>query len=522
MNLFETILGTDRLTGPASTDERPGGVPDAATLAALLDEVGALLSGYVVFRSMAQRTAVVLWIAHAHALSAFEVTAYLNIRSPEKQTGKTRLLEVLHELVPRPWLAIQPSEAVLFRKIDKKTPTLLLDETDTIFARNATTGGDRGEPVRAVLNAGYRRGATVDRVNLKRKDPLQAFRVFCAKAFAGIGTLPGTVADRSIPIELARRRKDEPVARFFVREARPRLHSVRDALVAWAADAVTVLRDARPVLPDTLPDRAAEVWEPLLAIADVADGDWPARARTAALELHVDRTDTDSAGVALLRAIRDVFYPEPPTPDAPAPEPVNEVSTIDLLRKLVDREGEPWAGWWGREVDQAGEGNTPRKPAMELARHLKPFGIQPGKLRDGDKTFNGYKRCDFEDAFGRYLPPSPRPGGRNNGTSQGTQGFAAFRPAPTDSEVGTAEPVVAQGLCRRSDLDPNVRTEKTDNGARPTVFDLAGAAAFPSLEIRRGVRVQGGREAWLKFLTGAIRDDVEAARRALERGAGIP
>src|SRR5262249_25468682 len=132
VSLFETILGTDGPNGPASTDERHGGVSDAATLAALLDEVAALLSRYVVFRSTAQRTAVVLWIAHTHALAAFDVTPYLNIRSPEKQTGKTRLLEVLHELVPRPWLAIQPSDAILFRKIHKTKPTLLLDETDTI------------------------------------------------------------------------------------------------------------------------------------------------------------------------------------------------------------------------------------------------------------------------------------------------------------------------------------------------------------------------------------------------------
>jgi hypothetical protein len=73
--------------------------------------------------------------------------------------------------------------------------------------------------------------------------------------------------------------------------------------------------------------------------------------------------------------------------------------TIDLLRHLVDREGEPWPGWWGRDVDQAKEGETPRKPAMELARYLKPFGVQPKKLRDGERTGNGYERIDFEDAF---------------------------------------------------------------------------------------------------------------------------
>src|SRR5262249_19248500 len=103
VSLFETILGIHGSNRPASTDERQGGVPDALALAALLDAVGALLSRYVVFRSTAQRTAVVLWIAHAHALEAFDVTPYLNVRSAEKRSGKTRLLETLTELVPSPW-----------------------------------------------------------------------------------------------------------------------------------------------------------------------------------------------------------------------------------------------------------------------------------------------------------------------------------------------------------------------------------------------------------------------------------
>src|SRR5262249_42017434 len=160
---------------------------------------------------------------------------------------------------------------------------------------------------------------------------------------------------------------------------------VREALAAWGKGAVDVLRDARPALSEALPDRAAEVWEPLLAIADLAGGEWPARARKAALELHQGRTDTDSGGGALLRAIREAFYP-PPTRETPEPESVDQVFTIDLLRHLVDREDEPWPGWWGRDVDQAKEGETPRKPAMELARYLKPYRVQPEKLRDGDRT----------------------------------------------------------------------------------------------------------------------------------------
>jgi Protein of unknown function (DUF3631) len=54
-------------------------------------------------------------------------------------------------------------------------------------------------------------------------------------------------------------------------------------------------------------DRAADTWEPLIAIADPADGDWPARARKAAIALNAeDDTDT-TLDARLLADLRDVF-----------------------------------------------------------------------------------------------------------------------------------------------------------------------------------------------------------------------
>jgi hypothetical protein len=74
-------------------------------------------------------------------------------RTPEtvRRSGKTRLLDVLELLVANPWRVITPSEAVVFRKIDADSPTLLLDEVDAIFSpkANGTTEG-----LRALLNAG--------------------------------------------------------------------------------------------------------------------------------------------------------------------------------------------------------------------------------------------------------------------------------------------------------------------------------------------------------------------------------
>jgi hypothetical protein len=62
-------------------------------------------------------------------------------------------------------------------------------------------------------------------------------------------------------------------------------------------------------MPPGIEDRAADCWEALLAIADAAGGDWPARARAAALELVAQARDADSAslGVRLLGDLRHIF-----------------------------------------------------------------------------------------------------------------------------------------------------------------------------------------------------------------------
>ena len=122
------------------------------------------------------------------------MTPYLAITSPDRQCGKTRLMEVLELLVARPWLIELPSEAVLYRTIHGSVPTLLWDEIDTVFN---TRTADKYEAQRAVLNSGNRRGVTVPRC-VGSSSKVSDFNVYSAKALAGIGTLPDTVADRSL------------------------------------------------------------------------------------------------------------------------------------------------------------------------------------------------------------------------------------------------------------------------------------------------------------------------------------
>lgn len=357
--------------------------PDGALL---LRRVESFLRRFVAFKDAHQSAACALWVLHSWAFDASHQTGYLAISSPEPQSGKSRLLEVLELLVAEPWLIVRPSEAVVFRNIERKRPTLLLDEYDAIF-------NDRSdhEGLRAIFNAGHRPGAIVPRaVGEGGKYVIKDFAVYCPKALAGLGDLPDTVASRSITIALQRRTKAEHVERFRRRLLEPEAAELRSTLEAWATHAIPRLRDREPEIPEEISDRQGDCWEASFAIADDARAEWPDRARAAAIHLAGSRASDESLGELLLTHLREVFG------DA------DRLATEAILRELVDLEEGPWPSWWGEQVAK----DQIKSPASRLARLLKPYGIRPHKVREGEGTFRGYRRVDLAEVWDRYLPPS--------------------------------------------------------------------------------------------------------------------
>jgi hypothetical protein len=145
-------------TTPTDFQVRPEPATSPGDVIRPLAKLQGLIEKYVVM-TPEQRLVVALWIVHTHCVEHFEQTPYLTVTSPQKQCGKSRLIELLELLVPRAWSTILPSEAVLYRSISQNMPTLLLDETDAIFDTRYT---DKYEGIRAVLNAGHRhRGRAV-------------------------------------------------------------------------------------------------------------------------------------------------------------------------------------------------------------------------------------------------------------------------------------------------------------------------------------------------------------------------
>ncbi|MBA2625341.1 MAG: DUF3631 domain-containing protein, partial [Acidimicrobiia bacterium] len=161
--------------------------------------------------------------------------------------------------------------------------------------------------------------------------------------------------------------------------------ALRERAADWAESHGEALAVAEPAIPPELTDRAADCWEPLIAIADIAGGAWPDRARAAARILNAARLDRDpSLGVRLLADVRSAFG------DA------DRIFTEELLARLVGMDESPWGDMYGRALDARG-----------LAKRLRPYDVAPKQLRIGDRSAKGYERSAFHDAWDRYLPGEP-------------------------------------------------------------------------------------------------------------------
>jgi hypothetical protein len=371
-----------------------GRIGTQAGLAAALDATEAFYRRYLALTE-SQYIAVTLWTAHAHALEATSTTPYLHFTSPEPECGKTRAMECVEALTPKPLYAASMTSAVLYRAIEQLAPTLLIDEADNLM-------GDREakRDLFGLLNAGYRRGAPALRMGGGNRDKLERFETFSAKAIAGLDDLVATLASRCVRIEMQRRRIDEPVADFFHDEAHTEAEPIREALAASAREATEALHTARP---DRLGvrDRMEEALRLPLAIADMAGEVWMTRAREALKELAgASKRGEASEKLQLLGDIREVFKNRG-DPDT--------LRTAELLDGLITLDEAPWRGWWGVERD--GQVQVSRGAARKLGEKLRGFGIRSRDVGRKEKRLKGYVRADLENVWARYLPdplPDPR------------------------------------------------------------------------------------------------------------------
>jgi uncharacterized protein DUF3631 len=200
--------------------------------------------------------------------------------------------------------------------------------------------------------------------------------------------LPPQTRTRCIELRMLPKRGDEIVEEFNQLDD-AEFAILRRKFARLAADNATVLKDAKPIMPLGLNNRAAANWKLLLAIAELAGGDWPDRAHEAAERLNRSGSKL-SAGVRLLAAFKSYF-----TETATA-----EVTSEDMVRDLVADPADFWIDY------NRGGPITQRQIADLLDQYeIDPVSLHPTKREDFSRQ--GYKLSQFPDAFARFLPRDP-------------------------------------------------------------------------------------------------------------------
>ena len=354
-------------------------------LGGLLDEVSATIRMFVII-DVHQANAAALWIFQTYVVSLFDTSPLFIINAPEKECAKTLFQNVLGKLSARELPASNATASSLFRSVDLWMPTIFFDEADTFFKDNHDLLG--------MVNAGYKssgfvlRSEASDDTFIPRKFP-----VYGAKSIAGIALekhLPDSTMSRGIVVNMRRKLPDETVTRL--RYAEQGLFAKLCGKLERAADDYQeAIQHARPHLPEALSDRAQDNWESLLAIAEVAGGDWLERATEAALILSNQSKEKVSTGNELLADIQLVFE------QRSGEQYAEKISSAELISELLKIEESPWATY------NHGHPLSPR----QLANQLGIYGIKSKTVRLSPyDTPKGYELSQFKDAFARYLNPA--------------------------------------------------------------------------------------------------------------------
>jgi hypothetical protein len=364
---------------PSIADVNPSEEP--VDLAEILLDAATQYSKYLI---LPPHGAVIMaaWSMLTHCFQCFAIVPRLLVSAADKECAKSLVLRILKCTSARTVILTNANIAPLFRMISSRRPSIFLDEADNYIHENPQ--------LLALLNDGYEAGGRVWRCE-GEDNKVREFEVFAPVAIAMIDRPPSTLLSRSIELRMKRKKPGEKTENFRGDRPNAQLLNIQRKFARAAIDNANALRAADPNM-GALFNRDADIWRAMFAIADVAGSDWPSVIREAAQAAVVAGTEQST----LERLLSDIHWIFDGCPDGVIKgEPLDRVTSAELVSSLTGIEGSPWAEWRG------GKPLTPNA----LARLLGKVGIIPGTIRVGDNTAKGYYRRTFDDAFARHLPP---------------------------------------------------------------------------------------------------------------------
>lgn len=344
----------------------------------VVDKIYQILDDHIACTD-AVRVAATLWILMTWLIPASYILPIAWINAPEKRCGKSTLLTLMSRMSNRSLSTSNITGPALSRCIATYKPTLFIDEIDTFLNEN--------DNIRGILNAGHSLyNSSITRC-FGDEHQLVSFNVYGAKAISGIGRIPDTLIDRSISLTLRRKMRNESKKR--VRDLPTSITNlIQSKLARWSDDNMQVVREAKPVLPVTINDRAQDNWEILIKIAMILGDDWLEKAHDACIEISGIESDEPSLNEQLLADIKTVF----------SLYGTNRLLSRDLLVGLCRDPEMIWS------TLNHGKPITLRQIAKRLSEFkISSKDIRALDLRGNEARGKGYDITDFQDAFSRYL-----------------------------------------------------------------------------------------------------------------------
>ncbi|HEV2960791.1 MAG TPA: DUF3631 domain-containing protein [Candidatus Angelobacter sp.] len=391
--------GNSGNSGDSGNSKTDYGNPD------IMDVLESAIHDYLVC-SDHQGVILALWILHTYTYKANYLTPYLNISSPVEESGKSTCMTILRAFCACPWWAAGVSSAAFKRKLTAGQSTILLDNWHTIFR-----GTDKQQLTGFLLSgcdlARDFGSLQPDSQGVPAPDGLETF---CPKAFAGLESLPPTLARRAIPIVLQRRKPQEVVKSAIHLLTPYSTHNLTSWMQSWTNDqarldqisnAFEEYESEKHTLPGFTPHQQ-DISRVLIALADVVGGHWPQKAHAALLQIFREQHDREATPIHLLSDIRDAFAHHGNQ------ERIFTAEVLDYLHSLDHR---IWHEW-----NKNGDPMT----AHALSRLLrKSFNIYSRSQRREKDKRRGYQQSDFIEIWERYLPdPNLHPTQENQVLSQ--------------------------------------------------------------------------------------------------------
>jgi len=360
--------------------------------AAVLDATERWLRRFVYNASDAHHTITTLWIAGSHMTDETGTPVHrayprLGFVSNEPQSGKTTAMERALELTPRGEILVQPSLAGIMDAVEERQ-TVALDEADKYFGK---TG--RMSHVVAFLNAGYKQGGGSVRHRSRKVDSFAL--VMYSGLLEALGVNPDLqpLRTRSMLLEMHPAPRGTKVEEFDDEMHDYPQDMLRQSLSSWGRSVSHVVSGMVVETPESVTNRRAQLWRPLLRVAALAGGDWPEKAIAACAELESGISLAEPVLTAEQRIMGDVLT---------VANGETVLPTNILLSRLVALPGAPWKFVFPEP--------TSTGAARELAELMSVHGLFPTDIRYyvdgvGRLPYKGYNLTGHQDC--RLCPDDP-------------------------------------------------------------------------------------------------------------------